>query len=773
VLEICRGIAGSYSGKLFSDAGADVVKVEPLAGDPLRRWSASHRDLGTDDGVLFCYLNSGKRSVLEDHLSALLSHADIAIVDQFTPAADIDRWSSSYRRLTVVSITPFGRSGPWAGRPSTEFTLQALCGSMGARGEPDREPLQAGGLLGEYVAGAVGAFAALAGFTGARCTGTGQLVDLSILECMCITMGGVGALQASLGRPLLTPARFVEMPSIEVASDGYVGFCTVTKQQFYDFAVMIGHPEYMEDEELSTYTGRQRRREEFQGAIREWTEKRDVKEIIELAALFRIPTTPVGTPETVSSFDHFVERGVFRHGSGVTHLEPRRPFLINGEGADAPRPVPRVGADNDTVEWGPRPVLTASSESSQKPLSTLKVVDLTAFWAGPTATHLLGALGAEVIKVESVQHPDGMRFSSSRPSSYPDWWEYGAHYQTSNTNKLGITLNLGSKEGRSLLVALIRRCDVVIENFSPRVLDNFGLTWDVVRAEAPRAAMVRMPAFGLDGPWRDRTGFAQTMEQVTGLAWMTGYRGDVPIIPKGVCDPNAGIHAAFAVLAALIQRDASGEGVLVECPMVETALNIGAEPLLEYSAYGSVLTRDGNRGPSAAPQGVYACRGTDRWVALAVTSEQEWDALRGVLGNPPWSRSAELDTADGRRRHADVIDDSLAKWAVGMDVDDAVCLLIAAGVPAARVVEPQDVLDNPQLEFRRFAEWIDHPVTKRHRIMGMPFRFAGQRGGWITRPAPTLGQHNDSVLRDLLGLSATEVEDLRTAGVIGERPVEA
>ena len=179
---------------------------------------------------------------------------------------------------------------------------------------------------------------------------------------------------------------------------------------------------------------------------------------------------------------------------------------------------------------------------------TLRVTDLTAFWAGPVATQFLGALGADVIKVEGVRRPDGMRFSAARPPTWDQWWEWGPVFLCSNNNKRGISIELSTDAGRSIALDLIAASDLVIENFSPRVMENFGLKWDAVSAANPRAVMVRMPAFGLDGPWRDRVGFAQTMEQATGMAWMTGHADGPPLIPRGVCDPIAGLHAVFAAV---------------------------------------------------------------------------------------------------------------------------------------------------------------------------------------------------------------------------------
>ena len=194
--------------------------------------------------------------------------------------------------------------------------------------------------------------------------------------------------------------------------------------------------------------------------------------------------------------------------------------------------------------------------------------------------------------------------------------------------------------GRAIALEFIAASDLVIENFSPRVMENFGLDWEAVAAANPRAIMVRMPAFGLDGPWRDRVGFAQTMEQATGMAWMTGHADGPPVIPRGVCDPIAGLHAAFAAVAALVIRDRDGTGMHVESTMVESALNVAAEMLVEYSRNGIEMRRNGNRGPGASPQGVYRCRGDDDWVALAALDDAARASLARLLGQPDLDRAA-------------------------------------------------------------------------------------------------------------------------------------
>jgi crotonobetainyl-CoA:carnitine CoA-transferase CaiB-like acyl-CoA transferase len=296
-------------------------------------------------------------------------------------------------------------------------------------------------------------------------------------------------------------------------------------------------------------------------------------------------------------------------------------------------------------------------------------------------------------------------------------------------------------------------------------MENFGLQWDAVAAANPRAVMVRMPAFGLDGPWRDRVGFAQTMEQATGMAWMTGHADGPPVIPRGVCDPMAGLHAAFAAIAALVVRDRDGAGMHVESTMVESALNVAAEMLVEYSRNGIEMRRDGNRGPGASPQGVYRCQGEDDWVAIAALDNAARTALAGLIGQP------ELGPDEaGWRERADEIDKLIANWTARRSVADAVGALRGCRVAAAPVVTAASLLSDPQLLARGFWETVDHPVAGTFLCTGMPFAFVGNARRWIHRVPPLYGQHTSEVLMGVLGRSQQDLAKLRASGTISTRP---
>jgi crotonobetainyl-CoA:carnitine CoA-transferase CaiB-like acyl-CoA transferase len=398
------------------------------------------------------------------------------------------------------------------------------------------------------------------------------------------------------------------------------------------------------------------------------------------------------------------------------------------------------------------------------------VLDLTAFWAGPSSTHLLTALGAEVIKLESIQRPDPVRYTSTRRPPEDHWWEWSWIFQAANGAKRGITIDLGGPRGQALVRELIAGCDVVVENFTPRVLEHFDLEWPEIERINPRAVLVRMPAFGLDGPWRDKTGFAQTMEQLSGLAWMTGWPDGPPIMPGGACDPLAGVHAMIALLVALEHRRQTGRGSQVEATMVEVAINIAAEQVVEYTSTGQLLTRAGNRGPVSAPQGVYATA-DEEWVAIAVPGDEEWDGLRRALGDPQWAADPALKAEAARRAAHDELDAGLAGWCAAHAATEIVDRLTAAGVPAAVVTSASAVPENEHLRARGYFERRTHPIVGELELPAIPLDFSDRPRPLVTEGAPTVGQHNDDVLERLLGLGPAERDALRAEKVIGERPL--
>ena len=779
VVDFSTGIAGAYCTKLLADGGAEVIKVEAPAGDPLRRWSASGAQIPPEeDGALFSFLACSKHSVVADpdtdvdFVNSLLADADAVVWSRGSTVAEQHAFTPTeihrvHPHLTVTAITAFGLEGPWQDRPATEFTLQAWSGGIVGlgRGSPDRAPVFVGGQVGDYLAGAYASAATMA----SRMRGAAELIDLSMLEAQILGLTYYPVTYFEmLGRPW-RDARRLTVPGIARAKDGLIDIGCGTAQQWFDLCAMTGHQDWIDEEsELSITEQANEKSDELYA----WVESQTVDEIRDLATAFRIPNAPVANGANTESLDQFQARGSFVSNPRDGFSQPGPPYRMRPARLRVPQPAPRLGEHTDQYRQRDRRNRVMHPVS---PFDALRVLDMTTFWAGPSCTHMLAMLGAEVIHIESTRRPDGTRLIAGIPITEDQWWEKSPIFSGLNTNKKGLTLDLQSAAGRELLTRLIATCDVIVENFTPRVLDQIGLDFAAVQAVRPDAIMLRMPGFGLDGPWRDNPAFAYVIEAASGVSWLTGYPDRNPYEPYSVGDPNAGVHALNALLLALEHRRRTGQGVHIEAAMVDAALNVAAEQVIEHSAYGALLQRDGNRGPTAAPQNLYRTNEVDEfgrrdcWVAVAVATDQQWAGLRDALGRPDWATDPALATAVGRRRYHDLIDDHLNAWCERRSGDDIVEAMWSHGVPVAKVMQPHRQSELAQLAARGFFEEVEHPVNARTPHSTVPFTSSRGPDRIHLRPAPLLGQHNNELLSEL-GLTDSEIAELEAKGVIGTAP---
>ena len=769
VVNLTSGIAGAYCAKLLADAGAQIITLESDSGDPLAQEGS---------GALFEFLNTSQtraRASARDVL-ALCASADIVLDDSHPTTLDIESLTNKNPKIVFASITPFGLTGPWSDFAANEFTLQAWCGSTGSRGVPDRPPVAAGGRIGEWVAGSYCAVAVMAAWMRSARTGQGEIIDLAIFDAMALTMNTYTSVFAEFmdWPKLRRPTRTVEIPAAEPSSDGFAAFTTNSAQQFSDFLIFIERPDLIDDTELSNAMGRFKRRDEVVEMIQSFTKQYTTAELLERAELLRIPSGPVGNGSTVTSFDHFQEVGTFVDNPGGRFVQPRVPYKISEMDARLFTKPVMIPDGQEIPDWLERQVEHQPVGSGELPLSGVRILDCTAWWAGPAATHMLACLGADVIKIESVTRPDSMRYTSTKPPSTDQWWEWGPLFHGVNNTKRGITVDLTNPEGREIFLNLVETADVVLENFSPRVMEQFDLDYEALAKRNPKVIMVRLPAYGLSGPWRNRTGFAQTMESIIGMAWVTGWPDGPPLLPRGACDPFAAMHAVFATMIALVDRADTGRGHLIETTLIETALNAAAEQIVEYEASGILPVRRGNASLTAVPQSIYPAEGYEEWLAISIDTDSQWTALVEALGRPAWATDLALKTSDGRRKHHSLIDDELTKWCSLRNAYETACLLSSLGIPAAEVIDARDVSKNPQLLARNFLETETHSITGSHPLPMIPFRFASQGSKpWMRSPSPVLGEHNQEVLGGELGMSEQVLERLKSEKIIGERPVGA
>jgi len=401
------------------------------------------------------------------------------------------------------------------------------------------------------------------------------------------------------------------------------------------------------------------------------------------------------------------------------------------------------------------------------PLEGIRVADFSWWAAGPVATRTMAHFGAQVIKVESEVHIDGLRVAQPRTSDVPGI-NVGAWHNNLNSGKLAITLNMDHPEARSIAERLIRVSDIVIDNFTPRVMERWGLTYKELVKIKPDLIVVNMPMQGLSGPHRDYLGFGLTIMALSGHDGLSGFHHRPPL-GTGVnfsdysCNPY---HALVAILGALRYRNRTGKGQHIELSQVESTISVLDSAILEYTVNGRIPPRVGNRLANAAPHGCYRCRGDDRWCVIAVFSDEEWQAFCNVIGNPPWTKEERSDTLVDRKQNEDDLDRLIEEWTITRTREEMVMLMQQAGVAAGVVNDAEDLLiRDPQLKARDHYVYLDHPEAGRTAYDGITIKLSATPGE-VRWPARTLGQDNEFVFKEIIGLSEEEINQYIVDGVI-------
>ena len=790
VVEIGSGDALGYCGKLFSDFGAEVVKVEPPGGDPARSLPPLvDAGGGRHDSATFAWLNTNKRSITADldrpedveQIRALLASADLLLdgrhpADIATSPLSHAGLRQSEPGLAITAISWFGEHGPYRDYAATDSVCRSLAGLVKLVGPIEGPPvLPRDGQVG-VVAGLTAFMPSLAALYAREKQGARRFAVSAHEAMLQISEFDTGlALEAGFTRPRIGINRFGRgFPVGNFATkEGWLGVTVVTPAQWMAFCEMIGLPELGPDPRYTGTPERYLHAEELKRIIEPALMLRTAKEWFERGIELRLPLAIVPDMRELLAQQVLRERGAFGpvEIGDATFDAPVLPQRLT---RSPPRPNGRapLPGEHDGAAFHPHRRLASRAASAREdlPLQGLRIIDLSMGWAGPSATRQMGDLGADVIKVESCQYPDWFRGVDPRGPYHPEkTYEKTYWFQMQNRNKRGITLDLTSPTGLSLLKRLLKDADAVIDNYAADVMPRLGLDATTMQEINPRLVVVTMPAFGMRGAWSGVRAYGSTLEQASGLPSVTGREGDPPtMLHSALGDPVGGLSAAAALMLGFMHQKNTGEGQHIDLSAVEAMLPLVAPSIVEQSATGKTGPRIGNRHPVHVPNGCFPCLGEDQWITLAVRSDEEWRSLCAVLHRPDLAADPALATADGRRAEQDRIEIAIRNWTKTVRPDLAMVTLQAAKIPAGVARLPMDLAGDPHL--MKVGHWqpVDRPFMGPHLLPSVSYRESDAELPYrIDRLAPTLGQHNEEVLRDLLGLDDEEIARLRAERIIG------
>jgi crotonobetainyl-CoA:carnitine CoA-transferase CaiB-like acyl-CoA transferase len=788
VVEIGSGDALGYCGKLLADFGADIIKIEPTGGE-IARNLAPLVDAGNGrrESGYFAWLNTNKRSVTADldqsagvaKVRTLLAGADLLLdarhptVVKASPLSH-DQIRRAQPGLAITAISWFGEHGPYRDYAVTDSVCRSLAGLVKLVGPVEGPPvLPRDGQVG-VIAALTAFIPTLAGLFSRSRQGARRFA-VSAHEAMLQLSEFDTALALEQGFPRMGINRFGRgFPIGNFATkEGWLGVTVVTPAQWVAFCTMIGWPELGPDPRYSAMAERFLRAEELIGIITPALLQRTATQWFEQGIELRLPLAIVPDMRELLTQQVHRERGAFAKVE-IGDASFDAPVLPQHLTRSPPRPngrAPFAGEDNDaTLPEHQRLATRAATSADPLPLNGLRIIDLSMGWAGPAATRQMGDLGADIIKVESCRYPDWFRGIDPRGPYHPErTYEKTTWFQMNNRNKRGITLDLSTEIGLTLLKRLLADADAVIDNYAADVLPRLGLDSAAMLKINPRLVVVTMPAFGMTGAWSGCRAYGSTLEQASGLPSVTGREGDPPtMVHVALGDPVGGLNAAAALMLGLMHQKNTGEGQHIDLSQVECLLPLLAPSIIEQSATGKTAPRLGNRHPVYVPNGCFPCIGEDQWITLAVRSDHEWQLLCGILHRPDLAADPSLASAEGRRKEEDRIELAVRQWTSTVRPDLAMVTLQAAGIAAGVARLPMDLPGDPHLVKSGHWQSVDRPLMGPHLVPSVAYREGDTALPYaIEHLAPTLGQHNEEVLRDLLGLTYQEIEKLRDDGIIG------
>lgn len=787
MVELAGNHAAQFAARLLGDFGAQVLKVESPGGDPLRQEGPAIP--GSEHSALFEYLNWNKQSLIlnpadaadADALATLLSGADVLLYG-WNPTEACNTWGLTpkmlrqrFPHLAIVAVSDFGWEGPEAEWQGGDLVLQAMGGIMSFSGLQNREPLKPGLLQSAYCAGLNGAYTAMAAYFHALRSGEGSLVDLSALEVVASELvsvfpayslaGVVAARRSAVQDPLLSGEP---LPVL----DGYV---TLQVNPLYGpdrFAQLLDEPRLC-DERFASQQGRIDHAEELRALLHASLAHRSGRELFEKANEEGLLSGVLQSAAQLMDCRHLAERDLWVQipaADGSSWKLPSQIARMSATPVSVRNFAPALG--NQSRAMALNDALTASAARSaakalttapQAPLAGLRVLDLSTVFAAPYMGALLADLGAEVIKIEAPKRLDQLRaggFGYLVDNDPGDaGWNRCSTFQMLNRGKRSVVLDLQTPAGRDVLCELVKHSDVLIDNFTPRVMRGWGLPYEKLAELNPRLVMLSNTGYGSSGPWSSYKAQGTTLEATMGLSAYAGYTGESATkVGQSYPDFLAAWSGLTSIMAALVHREKSGQGQWIDLGMYQLGPLVIPEALIAVQSGQHDIGCRGNAEWNAAFSGVFQAAGDNRWVAVSASTQTTRRKLCAMVGASDDATDAEIQAACGA-------------WALTQEPLAAARLLQAAGVAAGAVNESCDLIREPQLMARQFFECVDFESNIGVRaLIGRPYTWHGAGVG-IRRRAPHFGEDNTAVLSELLKLSPERISALRESQVVADTPI--
>ena len=774
VLEVTEPL-GALVGRFLADLGADVIKIEPPQGDAGRRAMPFLGEGAERLSLNFVRANVNKRSVVldfhqrqdQERFRQLAAGADMVVSTEGTDAwaargIDLNALAIAYPRLVWLSMSPFGLDGPHSGYLGNNIVAEAMGGLTYIQGDDAKPPCVSPCEQGVYLASLHAAFGALMALWERRASGQGQLVETSVQEVLAnlyfliVNYGLWSDIPYRIGaRNFMPPNGYYR------CRDGHVFIATLMSGLWEKLADAVGDPR-LAGEDLRDPDYRNEHPEQVDPVLEEFAQSFDRWALTEFLQTRGVPAAPWSTAADVADNEHLRAREFFvdfeqppfgrLRNAGPMFLAPSAPLQIR-------RPAPRLGEHQDEVlaelDMVPKsPTGSGGGQPRRLPLSGVRVLDLSRAWAGPYGTRYLADFGADVIKVETGKYPDG------RQPGDPGYGEV-------NRNKRTVTLNFQTPEGQDLLRRLVAESDVVVENFSPRVMAKYDLDYGHLQQVRSDLIMVSLPGYGRQGPHGSFVSFGGPLMAYTGMSYLWGHADSPPNARVKVAQPDYIVAATqtLAVMAALHHREATGKGQHIEIAQVEATVAAMEGVYLDYFANGRVAEPMGNRDPNAVPQGCYPCIGHEAWCVISCETDAQWRALATMIGGETLANDAGLATRELRWQRHDELDDMIGKWTSDWTPYQLMRDLQAAGVPSGAMQTAEDLWRDVHLRARDYPVMMTHHDLGRLEHPGMSIRLHATPGR-IQRPVGPSGEANEEVFGGLLGLPGPELERLSAAGVI-------